>query len=126
MQMLVKVVSSGWLFLACFIAFVAYVGIARPTWFGKFLMLCGTRRGYDDPFYYFKRWTWIKPPHNWRSEMLQCILWMTVFGALAFYFVFTMSEQKPWGYIAVPGLMSIHFLVCAVRIYLRVKRSNAD
>jgi len=124
MQMLIKVVSSGWLFLACFIAFVAYVGIARPLWFSKLLILCGTKRGYDDPFYYFKRWTWQEPPHNWRSQTLQCILWMAVFGALAFYFVFTMPEQKPWPFIAVPALMSIHFLFFALRIYLRVKRPN--
>ena len=122
MQILVRLLSSGWLFLVGFISFTAYVGIARPLWFSKLLILCGTKRAYDDPFYYFKRWTWKEPPHKWRSKALQCILWMIVFGVLAFYYMSTMPEQRPWPFIAVPALMSIHFLVFALRIYLRVKR----
>ena len=125
MRMFVELLSSGWLFLLFFIALLAYVGIARPTWFGKLLKVLGSKRGYEEPFYYFKRWTWKEPPEKWRSKMMQCILWMVVFGALAFFFVFTAPGQKPWPFIAVPAGMSIHFLFFALRIYLSIKRLNA-
>ena len=121
MRMLVYALSSGWLLLGGFIAFLAYVGIARPAWFGKLLVLFGTKSGYDNPFYYFKHWTWKEPPDNWRSKTLQCILWMAVFGALAFCFVFIMPGPIPWPIVAVPALMSVHFLFFALRIYLGVK-----
>ena len=125
MQIFVGLLTSGWLFLLCFIAFLAYVGIVRPAWYGKLLEVLGSKRGYDEPFYYLKRWTWKEAPENWRSKMMQCILWMVVFGALAFYFVFTTRGQKPWPLIAVPAMMSIHFLFFALRIYLSIKRLNA-
>jgi len=56
----------------------------------------------------------------------QCVLWMLVFGALALYFAFNMPEPKRWPIIAVPALMSIHFLTFSLRIYLRVKKMSAD
>jgi hypothetical protein len=125
MQMFVELLSSGWLFLLCFIAFTAYFGFARPPWFGKLLEVLGSKSGFDEPFYYFKRWTWKEAPENWRSKMMQCILWMVVFGALAFFFVYSTPGQKQWPIIAVPAMMSIHFLFYALRIYLSVKRLNS-
>ena len=126
MQMLSFPWLFGWLFLVSFISFGAYVYIARPMWFGKLMMLCGMKGGYDDHFYPFNRWTWKEPPHHWRLKTLQCIFWMMTFGALVFYFVFTKPDPKPWPIIAVAAFLSIHFLFFTLRIYLRVKRLNAD
>jgi hypothetical protein len=127
MGIFVYLLSTGWLFLIGIVSIVAYTAIARPAWPFKLSRILGNKsiRGYDDPLYPFKRWTWKEPPENWLSVTTQCVLWMLVFGALALFFAFNMPEPKRWPIIAFPSLMSIHFLIHALRIYLRVKKIGA-
>ena len=126
MRIFVYLLSGGWLFLIAFVSLVAYTAIARPAWFPKLCRMLGSKntRGYDDPLFPFKRWAWKEAPENWLSMTKQCVLWMLMFGALALFAAFNMPEPKPWPFIAVPSLMSINFLVYALRIYLRVKNST--
>lgn len=111
--------SSGWIFLISFMAFLLYVGLAKPGWFSRLMRALGSREGCDSPFYYFKSWTWRRPPDNWKGKIWQCLFCMLAFASLAVYLILTKPDPKPWPFIAVPALMSIHFLLFALRIGIR-------
>lgn len=127
MIIFVKLMASGWFFLIGFLGFVAYISLRRPVWVENVAKIFSPEWSYENPFYFFKRWTWEKPPENWRSKLCLCISSIFVFGFLPIYFVLTLDGPKPWGFIAVPALMSIHFAIFSVRIVLRIwsiKRKN--
>ena len=126
MHILVNLITSGWLLLLLMIGFTLYLGLFRPSWCGKMMALFGTKGGCENPFYYFKRWTWEEPPENWRSMFGQCILWTIVFAGLAAYFALTKPDPKPWPFIAVPALMSVHFLIFAIRILVKVRATKSS
>jgi len=121
MNTLVKLVSEGWLFLAAAVVSVIYIGWFRPSWLTKITRLFGHKDMYNDPFYYFRRWDWKQPPANWRTKLAQCVLWMILFGGLSIYLF---NKSRPWAYIILTGLMSIHFAVFVIRIYVRVSSAK--
>lgn len=116
MMFLAKLMSSGWLLVILFAGFLVYLIIRKPKWFGM-------ERKYESPFYPFKQWTWQTPPENWSTQFWQCLIWMVLFGCLAFWLI--VATPNPWPYALLPAFMSAVHGFGAGRLYIRVKKLSA-
>jgi hypothetical protein len=116
-------IEDGWHVVAGWTAFLAYVAICRPAWYGRFL----GDGGYDSPFWPFRRWTWETPPARWRAAVRNALLFgLLLFPGTAVWFFFRRRDHPQWGFIAAFILLSLWLILGSIRILARVRLVRAE
>lgn len=100
-------IQDGYLVLAGFI--VMHIIFLRTKWFSKFFKI-------KVNFPPFKKWTWEKPPKNYRSIFYVDICFGTLFCIMA-----TVIINAP-GYAIMLGYLSLICWIIAVRLFFRVRK----
>jgi len=101
-------IQEGYLVLASFI--VMYIIFSRNQWFSKHFL---KSKAIFPPF---KKWTWNKPPENYRS-----IFYVDVSFGTLFFFIALVAMSAP-GIAIMIGYLSLMCWITAARLFYRVRK----
>ena len=100
-------IQEGYLVLASFI--VMYIIFLRNKWFSKFFKS-------KEIFPPFKKWTWDKPPKNYRA-----MFYVDVIFGILFFFMAQVTMSAP-GIAIMCGYLSLICWIIAARLFFRVRK----
>ena len=101
-------IQEGYLVLASFI--VMYIIFLRNKWFGKHFL---KSKAIYPPF---KKWTWSKPPENYRATF-----YVDVSFGILFLFMALVTISAP-GIAIMLGYLSLTCWIIAARLFYRVRK----
>ncbi len=125
LPIIVQLLAGGWFGFLVAALMSLYLVRRQPAWLVDLWAAPGGEgRGYDNPFYPYRRWTWTTPPRNWRERLLSSLINGLMTGGLA-WLMMLLDPPSP-GMSAVLLLYAVIFLSTAARIVIRVSRFRAN
>lgn len=112
-MVLMFLIQEGYLVLLVFIILHVLFS-SRKIWFSKFLF---KSKEIVPPF---KKWTWDRPPNNYRS-----IFYMDVSFGCLFFFMALVSMSAP-GIAIMVGYLSLICWIIAARLFFRVRKLERE